>query len=105
MNLPASLQPVVESFNTFYSDEYSGRRLTWIFQLGSVDVKLNFMKRPVLATMNVQQLAICLAFLNTDTVSLFDMKDITGMPDESLDTNSDCLVAAGILKRHQSVER
>ncbi|GAV07367.1 hypothetical protein RvY_17206 [Ramazzottius varieornatus] len=104
MNLPASLQPVIESFNTFYSEEYSGRRLTWIFQLGSVDVKLNFMKRPVLATMNIQQLAICLAFLNTDTVSLFDMKDITGMPDEYLDTNSDCLVAAGILRRHQSTE-
>ncbi|OQV24711.1 Cullin-2 [Hypsibius exemplaris] len=102
MKLPVILQPVIDNFNTFYHSEYSGRRLTWIFQLGSVDVRLNFVKRPVMATMNAQQLAICLAFSDTDTVSLSEMKEVTGMADEYLETNVDCLVSAGILRRQES---
>ena len=43
--------------------------------------------------------AICLAFMETDSVSMGELKEMTGMTDEYLELNVDCLITAGILKR------
>lgn len=102
--LPAPLIPVIRSFNKFHQNRFTGRRLTWIFQLGSVDVKLNFVKRPVIATMNVQQLAICFAFNDMDVVSFSHLRELTQMTDDHLDVNVDCLVQQQLVKRYDDME-
>ncbi|XP_055331868.1 cullin-2-like [Paramacrobiotus metropolitanus] len=103
-NIPVGLHSVIENFGEFYSKEYSGRRLTWIFQLGYVDVKLNYVKRPVIVTMTVQQLAICMAFSDVDSISMAQLKEMVGMPDEYLEVNIECLAQQGLMRRYQDTE-
>lgn len=45
VNLPIELTPAIDRFMSFYLNEHSGRKLTWIHKLSKADVIMNGLKQ------------------------------------------------------------
>lgn len=60
-------------FETFYHNGFSGRKLTWLYYLCQGEIKVNYLKKPYIITMQTYQMAIFLLF---ETVDVLTSKEI-----------------------------
>jgi cullin 2 len=63
--VPQVLEKSVQTFESFYGNQFNGRKLTWLHHLSTGDVKLSYTKRTYFITMQTFQLAILLQFETT----------------------------------------
>ncbi|KAA6383773.1 MAG: putative Cul4b protein [Streblomastix strix] len=70
MNLPDNLQNALQSFERFYRDQQSNRRLEWIHSQGSMLVQVFFEKKKCNITMQVIQALISIKFANGATQTI-----------------------------------
>uniref|UniRef100_A0A915Q330 Cullin family profile domain-containing protein n=1 Tax=Setaria digitata TaxID=48799 RepID=A0A915Q330_9BILA len=95
--VPAILLPSIEHFEKYYQASHNGRKLTWLFNLASVEVKLHYLDKAYQVTMSAHQLAILLCFETKDSVPLRCIEKETGLSDDLLSRNARALVDSGIL--------
>ncbi|EFO28164.1 hypothetical protein LOAG_00325 [Loa loa] len=95
--VPPVLLPSIEHFEKYYQASHNGRKLTWLFNLASVEVKLLYLDKVYQVTMSAHQLAILLCFETRDSVTLSYIEKATGLSDELLSRNARALVDSGIL--------
>uniref|UniRef100_A0A915AFR3 Cullin-2 n=2 Tax=Parascaris univalens TaxID=6257 RepID=A0A915AFR3_PARUN len=98
--VPPVLLPSVQEFERFYQTSHNGRKLTWLFNLATVEVKLNYLDKQYQVTMSVQQLAMLLCFESKNTLPLSYLATATGLTGELLVKNVRAIADSGILSVH-----
>lgn len=77
-NIPEEFISAFDSFTKFYQGKHSGRRLQWLFQFSSGELKANFgTKVQYTFQVNMYQMGILLMFNLQDDYSLQVLKDST----------------------------
>uniref|UniRef100_A0A8B9B8J1 Cullin-2 n=1 Tax=Anser brachyrhynchus TaxID=132585 RepID=A0A8B9B8J1_9AVES len=84
IDLGISFQIYVLQFELFYSQHFSGRKLTWLHYLCTGEVKMNYLCKPYVAMVTTYQMAVLLAFNNSETVSYKELQDSTQMNEKEL---------------------
>eukprot|EP00069_Balaena_mysticetus_P020343 bmy_12850T0 len=80
----APLEGKNAQFELFYSQHFSGRKLTWLHYLCTGEVKMNYLGKPYVAMVTTYQMAVLLAFNNSETVSYKELQDSTQMNEKEL---------------------
>uniref|UniRef100_G1Q7G7 Cullin-2 n=1 Tax=Myotis lucifugus TaxID=59463 RepID=G1Q7G7_MYOLU len=82
--IPQELGKSVQMFELFHSQHFSGRKLTWFHYLCTGEVKMNYLGKPYVAMATTYQMAVLLAFNNSETVSYKELQDSTQMNEKEL---------------------
>ncbi|XP_067398733.1 cullin-2 isoform X1 [Emydura macquarii macquarii] len=82
--IPQELEKSVQMFELFYSQHFSGRKLTWLHYLCTGEVKMNYLCKPYVAMVTTYQMAVLLAFNNSENVSYKELQDSTQMNEKEL---------------------
>uniref|UniRef100_A0A2K6EUC6 Cullin 2 n=1 Tax=Propithecus coquereli TaxID=379532 RepID=A0A2K6EUC6_PROCO len=82
--IPQELEKSVQMFELFYSQHFSGRKLTWLHYLCTGEVKMNYLGKPYVAMVTTYQMAVLLAFNNSEIVSYKELQDSTQMNEKEL---------------------
>ncbi|XP_036166173.1 cullin-2-like isoform X2 [Myotis myotis] len=82
--IPQELDKSVQMFELFYSQHFSGRKLTWLHYPCTGEVKMNYLGKPYVAMATTYQMAVLLAFNNSETVSYKELQDSTQMNEKEL---------------------
>lgn len=61
-------------FENFYHTNFSGRKLTWLHHLCHGELKLTYLKKAYIITMQTYQMAMLLLFENVDVMSCKDIQ-------------------------------
>ncbi|KAJ8692377.1 hypothetical protein PTI98_009697 [Pleurotus ostreatus] len=104
-NLPSGLLSSCKSFEKFYLNRHSGRRLTWQPTLGNADVKVAFKSRTHELNVSTFALVILLLFEDlpaSDFLTYSDIQEATAISDSELQRHLQTLACAKykILKKH-----
>lgn len=67
--IPHEFEKAIRSFERFYQANFNGRKLTWLHYLCQGELKLSFLKKPYIITMQTYQMAILLLFENVDAMT------------------------------------
>ncbi|CAO3632702.1 unnamed protein product [Mucor fragilis] len=92
--MPANVTQACKSFEHFYFDRHSGRRLTWQPQMGSADIRAYFKKGKHLLNVSTYAMVVLLLFNKNDTLSWEDIKSYTQITDQDLKRTLQSLACA-----------
>ena len=102
--LPLELHKLTDAFTVFYHANTQGRKLTWMHNLSYGDLITNYIKgsddkrmKYVFQASGIQ-MVILLAFNQSETLTLTDLAQATGMKPELLHAQMELLVKMKILK-------
>ncbi|KAG7392911.1 Cullin-4A [Phytophthora boehmeriae] len=84
INLPASLVPLKEIFDQFYSSKYQGRQLQWQHSLAQCVVKATFPSGRKELVVSLYQTVVLLCFNGPDSLSFKEIKEQTRIEDGEL---------------------
>eukprot|EP01126_Amoeba_proteus_P041972 TRINITY_DN4539_c0_g1_i1.p1 TRINITY_DN4539_c0_g1~~TRINITY_DN4539_c0_g1_i1.p1 ORF type:complete len:708 (-),score=162.30 TRINITY_DN4539_c0_g1_i1:273-2396(-) len=76
-NLPPDLVPLRQSFENFYVSNYSGRRMTWMYNFSQSDVRMMFTKKKYEFCCTNYQLAVLLLFNDAPKWRASEIKEQT----------------------------
>lgn len=100
---PRSIERIKTGFERFYSEKYSGRKLTWQTNMGDADIKATFPKskngRPMTHDINCSTYAMLILLLFNDrpsdqALSLEEIQAATNIPPDQLKRNLQSLAVA-----------
>lgn len=75
--VPQELEKSVQKFEDFYRESFSGRKLAWLHHLSQGELKLNYLKKPYIITMQTFQMSMLLMFENTNSMTCRELMDAT----------------------------
>lgn len=97
---PAEISRAVESFTRFYDQKHNGRKLTWLWQLCKGEIRANYIKSqkvPYTFQVSTWQMAILLLFNDSDKLDYSEIKELTKLTDETLESAIGILLKARVL--------
>ncbi|KAL0279377.1 UNVERIFIED_CONTAM: hypothetical protein PYX00_000956 [Menopon gallinae] len=97
-NLPQELEKSVQIFEEFYKSSFSGRKLSWYHHLCQGEIKLTYLKKPYIISMQTFQMAILLLFEKTDELTGREIQDGTQLSGDQLQKQLQSLTDAKLLK-------
>ncbi|VVC31679.1 Cullin, N-terminal,Cullin, conserved site,Cullin repeat-like-containing domain,Cullin homology,Cullin [Cinara cedri] len=74
--IPKELIPCMQYFEEFYKAKFNGRKLTWLHHHCQGELKLNYLSKPYLVTMQTFQMAIMLLFENRDVYKCTELSEL-----------------------------
>jgi len=92
--LPQEILRCCETFNKFYFQAHTGRRLTWQTNMGSAELRAWFGNRRHELSVSTYQMCVLLLFNNSDKLSYNDIKNATEIPVADLKRNLQSLACA-----------
>ncbi|CEP08220.1 hypothetical protein [Parasitella parasitica] len=92
--MPTNVTQACKSFEHFYFDRHSGRRLTWQPQMGSADIRAHFKKGKHLLNVSTYAMIVLILFNTYDTLSWDDIKNHTQIADQDLKRTLQSLACA-----------
>ncbi|KAK3587967.1 hypothetical protein CHS0354_014484 [Potamilus streckersoni] len=95
--IPQELERSVSLFEAFYNKKYNGRKLTWMHNFCSAELRMNYLKRPYAVTMGNFQMAVLLMFNNEEKYTVNDIVRHTQLPAKELKKQAQSLVDAKLL--------
>lgn len=108
--LPVELLNFANLFTAFYLGNSQGRKLTWLHNMSYGDLTANYIKSPdgkrtkyVFQASGIQ-MVILLAFNQSESLSLTDLEQTTGIKPDQLKPQMELLVKMKILKQQKSAE-
>ncbi|TDH71978.1 hypothetical protein CCR75_004879 [Bremia lactucae] len=84
INLPASLVPLKEIFDKFYSSKYQGRQLQWQHSLAQCVLKGTFPSGKKELVVSLYQTVVLLCFNNADSLGFKEIQEQTRIEDGEL---------------------
>lgn len=97
---PPEIVKAYERFQKFYNQKHSGRKLTWLWQLGKGEVKANYTKTskiPYTFQVSTYQIAILLLFNERDVNTYDEIMKATQLSQEVLDPQMAIFIRAKVL--------
>uniref|UniRef100_A0A8C4RTN4 Cullin 2 n=1 Tax=Erpetoichthys calabaricus TaxID=27687 RepID=A0A8C4RTN4_ERPCA len=101
--IPQELEKSVQMFELFYNQHFSGRKITWLHYLCTGEVKMNYLSKTYVAMVTTYQMAVLLAFNNSETVSYKELQDSTQMNERELTKTIKSLLDVKMIN-HDSVK-
>ncbi|OXU21148.1 hypothetical protein TSAR_003099 [Trichomalopsis sarcophagae] len=98
-HVPQQLEKSVQAFESFYHAQFSGRKLTWLHHLCQGELKLNYLKKPYLVTVQTYQMALLLLFEHCDSISCKEAAVSLRLSHDQLVKHAVSLVDCKILKK------
>jgi cullin 2 len=98
-HVPQQLEKSVQAFESFYHAQFSGRKLTWLHHLCQGELKLNYLKKPYLVTVQTYQMALLLLFEHCDSISCKEAAASLRLSHDQLVKHAISLVDCKILKK------
>ena len=95
--VPRELERSVQRFEGFYRDQFSNRKLSWLHHLANGELKLNYLKKPYIITMQTFQMAILLMFEGSDSMSCKELMEATKLNSEHFQKYVQSLVESKLL--------
>ncbi|KAJ8867527.1 hypothetical protein PR048_031329 [Dryococelus australis] len=80
--LPMQLEKAVHMFDKFYHHHFSCRKLTFLHNLCQVEVKLIYLKKCYVVSMQMFQMVILLQFENLNVLRYSELQEATQLTDE-----------------------
>lgn len=77
--IPQEFEKAIRMFESFYHENFNGRKLTWLHYLCQGELKLSYLKKPYIITMQTYQMAILLLFENVDVMTCKEIQVNTGI--------------------------
>ncbi|MED6273887.1 Cullin-2 [Characodon lateralis] len=102
--IPQELEKSVQMFELFYNQHFSGRKLTWLHYLCTGEVKMNYLSKPYVAMVTTYQMAVLLAFNNSQTVTYKELQDGTQMNEKELQKTIKSLMDVKMLNHDSQKE-
>jgi len=102
LTIPQELVKGVQKFEAFYSSQYNGRKLTWMHHLCTVEVKVNYLKKPYIITMGTLQMAFLMPFNQSDVLSFNDLVATTTLSAKDAQKQLQSLVESKLLLLSES---
>ena len=96
--VPQELEKSVQRFEDFYRDHFNGRKLTWLHHLSQGELKLNYLKKPYIITMQTFQMAMLLMFENTDSLTCRELMEATKLNAEHFQKYIQSLIECKLLQ-------
>jgi len=97
LTIPQELVKSVQKFENFYNTNFSGRKLTWMHHLCTVEVKVTYLKKPYIVTMGTLQMALLMPFNSCDTISFQDLVATTTISTKEAQKQLQSLVESKLL--------
>lgn len=101
-HVPQQLERSVQAFESFYHAQFSGRKITWLHHLCQGELKLNYLKKPYLVTVQTYQMALLLLFEHCDAIPCREAAASLRLSHEQLVKHAVILVDCKILKKASS---
>ncbi|XP_014262650.1 cullin-2 [Cimex lectularius] len=95
--LPEELVKSVQMFENFYHNHFSGRKLTWLHHLCQGELKLGYLKKPYIVTMQVFQMAILLLFENSDSFTCEEIQSTLQLNSDQFNKHITSLIDCKLL--------
>ncbi|GMT17674.1 hypothetical protein PFISCL1PPCAC_8971, partial [Pristionchus fissidentatus] len=95
--VPPVLSDCAQAFQAFYVNNHNGRKLTWLWHLSNVDVKLGYADKPYIVVMSVHQMALLYCFSEVDSTTIQSLEEQTKLTGELLQRNVKALTESGLL--------
>lgn len=67
--IPQEFEKSIRMFESFYHDNFNGRKLTWLHYLCQGELKISYLKKTYIITMQTYQMAILLLFENVNVMT------------------------------------
>ena len=106
-NIPDEILTMHNSFQQFYSNKHSGRKLNWLFHHSKTEVKANFFKHSKIGytfQVSTYQIGILLAFNHSLSHTYEELQRITGLNKETLEGNLNIFLKARLLTSDKGSE-
>lgn len=84
-------------FETFYHNRFNGRKLTWLHHLCQAELKLSYLKKPYVVTVQTFQMAILLLFENADSLTCREIRETLQLNNEQFHRHTVSLVESKLL--------
>ena len=95
--VPQELERSVQRFEDFYRLQFNGRKLTWLHHWSQGELKLNYLKKRYIITMQTFQMAILLMFENTDSLTCKEMMEATKLNSDYFQKTVQSLIDSKLL--------
>jgi cullin 3 len=83
--LPIELSHCAQKFNMFYKDKHSGRHLSWLYNSCTAVLDTTFCDpKTYMLTVSCYQAVILMLFNNHDSLTVSDVKEASGLPEQEL---------------------
>ncbi|XP_054622058.1 cullin-2 isoform X2 [Dunckerocampus dactyliophorus] len=102
--IPQELEKSVQMFELFYNQHFSGRKLTWLHNLCTGEVKMNYLSKPYVPIVSTYQMAVLLTFNNSQTVTYKELQDGTQMNEKELQKTVKSLLDVKMLNHNSEKE-
>ncbi|CAF1268122.1 unnamed protein product, partial [Adineta ricciae] len=98
-SVPPLLEKSIRSFELFYNEQYSGRKLSWLHNLSTVDVRMFYFDRPYFVTMSTYQMATLILFNDHQKLSFKELEESTRLSTKELEKQLSILIENKLLLR------
>eukprot|EP01080_Neovahlkampfia_damariscottae_P004361 gene4361-7717_t len=82
--LPSYCQLASRNYDSFYGEKFDGRRLMWMYSMGTGDLKANGYSKKFEFTVSTFQVGILLSFNDSKSISFSEFIDLLKIPADSL---------------------
>ncbi|XP_034937978.1 cullin-2 [Chelonus insularis] len=103
-HVPQQLEKSIQAFESFYHEQFSGRKLTWLHHLSQGELKLNYLKKPYLVTVQTYQMALLLLFEQCDSMTFNEAAVSLRLHHDQLVKHAASLIDCKILKKNTEGE-
>lgn len=84
-NVPPVMKECANKFAMFYKNKHQNRNLTWLWQVGTIELKPLFVTtKQHQLVMNVFQATICMLFNDVNVLTVTEIEQKTGIPKDNL---------------------
>ncbi|XP_015111572.1 cullin-2 [Diachasma alloeum] len=103
-HIPQQLEKSIASFEKFYHAQFNGRKLTWLHHLCQGELKLNYLKKSYLVTVQTYQMALLLLFEECGQITCKEAAHSLRLSHDQLVKHAMGLVDCKILKKEEDKE-
>jgi len=96
--VPLQLEKTVQMFESFYSKQFSGRKLTWLHHLSNGDITLGYTSKTYIINMTTIQMAVLLLFEKSDSLSYTELMETTKLTSDQFPRYVQSLLDAKLLQ-------
>lgn len=96
--LPAELEKSISCFTSFYNSRFSGRKLTWLYNMSRAELITNCFEARYTLRVSTFQMAILLQFNSSDSWSIKQLCISTGIDTDILIQNVQILIKSKLLR-------
>ncbi|XP_055381981.1 cullin-2 [Condylostylus longicornis] len=95
--VPQEFEKAIRMFENFYHTSFSGRKLTWLHHLCQGELKLGYLKKIYIVTMQTYQMAMLLLFETCDSLTCKEIQETLQLNNDTFQKHMQSLIESKLL--------